>query len=117
MLRKWQEFVNVSNWTATQNLVICIKHFEEKFLLRGDKCTELSGKINSIPLIPTNEALNRPSTLQNPSMPGKATKSRVFQDDELTIFNKTGNITLFHDLTENRSFTYHAHTTNQIMLY
>ena len=37
LLQKWQQFVNRSNWSATKNSVICIKHFEEKFLLRGNK--------------------------------------------------------------------------------
>ena len=101
LLQKWKQFVNQSNWTATKNSVICIKHFEEKFLLCGDKCMKLNWKLNPIPSIHTNEALKRPLTLQNLSVPCKAPNLRAFQEDELKIFNKINIITSFNDLTEN----------------
>ena len=118
LLQKWQQFVNRSNWSATKNSVICIKHFEEKFLLRGDKRTKLNWKLSPIPSIHTDEALKRPSTLQNPSVPRKAPKLRVFQRDELALFNKTDLIISFDDLDENRSppgYTYHK--SNDVVLY
>ena len=85
LLLKWQQFVNRSNWSVTKNSVICVKHFEDKFLLRGDKQTKLNRKLNPIPSIHTHEALKRPSTLRNPPAPRKPPKVRVFQEDELSI--------------------------------
>ena len=45
----YRHCVNRSNWSVTQNSVICIKHFEEKFLLRGNKRTKLNWKLSPIP--------------------------------------------------------------------
>ena len=118
LLQKWHQFVNRSNWSATKNSVICIKHFDEKFLLRGDKRTKLNWKLSPIPSIHTDEALKRPSTSRNPSVPRKAPKLRVFQEDELALFNKTDLITSFDDLTENRSPPgYTFHKSNDVVLY
>ena len=36
--RKWICFVNRKDWLPTAHLVICIDHFEEKFIKRGKKC-------------------------------------------------------------------------------
>ena len=56
-----------------------IKHFEEKFLLQGDKQTKLNWKLNPVPSIHTEKALKTPSNLQNLSMPSKVPKLRVFK--------------------------------------
>ena len=42
LLLKWRQFVNRSNWSVTKNSIICVKHFEDKFLLHGDKRTKLN---------------------------------------------------------------------------
>ena len=79
---------------------------------------EINWKLNLIPLIHINEALKRPSTLQNLSVPRKAPKSRAFQEDKLTIFNKTDLIILFDDLTEKRSLSGHTyHKSNNGIVY
>ena len=33
LLKKWIKFVNRRGWKLTKNLVICIRHFKEKFLI------------------------------------------------------------------------------------
>ena len=92
LLLKWLQFVNRSNWSVTKNSLICVKHFEDNFFLRGDKRTKLNWKLNPIPSIHTHEAQERLSTLQNPPAPRKSPKVRVFQEDELALFNKKDRI-------------------------
>ena len=36
--RKWIYFLNRKDWLPTAHSVICIDHFEEKFIERGKKC-------------------------------------------------------------------------------
>ena len=36
--RKWIYFVNRKDWLPTAHSVICMDHFEEKFVKRGKKC-------------------------------------------------------------------------------
>ena len=36
--RKWVYFGNRKDWLPTAHSVICIDHFEEKFIKRGKKC-------------------------------------------------------------------------------
>ena len=51
-------------------------------------------------------------------MPHKAPKLRVFQEDELMIFNKTDIITLYDNLTKNRSLSgYTYHKSNNVIEY
>ena len=117
-LLKWQQFVNRSNWSVTKNSVICFKYFEDKFLVRGDKRTKLNWKLNPITSIHTNEAQKRPSTLRNPPAPRKSPKVRVFQEDELALFNKKDCIDSVDDLSEHHSppgYTYHK--SNNVVLY
>ena len=118
LLLKWQQFVIRSNRSVTKNSVICVKHFEDEFLLRGDKQTKLNWKINPIPSIHTHEALKRPSTLRNPPALRKSPKVRVFQEDELALFNKKDRIDSVDDLSEHHSppeYTYHK--SNNFVLY
>ena len=118
LLQKWQQFANRSNWSVTKNSVICTKHFEEKFVLRGNKRTKLNWKLSPVPSIYSDKALKIPSTLQTPSVPRKASRLRVFQGNQLALFNKTDLITSFDDLAENRSPPgYSYHKSNGVVLY
>ena len=82
-------------------------------LLRGDERTKLNWKLNPIPPIHTHEALKRPSTLRNPLAPRKSPKVRVFQEDELALFNKKDRIDSVDDLSEHHSPPEYTYTTNQ----
>ena len=78
----------------------------------------MNWKLSLIPSVHSDKALKRPSSLQTPSVPRKAPKLRVFQEDELALFNKTDLITSFDNLAENRSppgYTYHK--SNDVVLY
>ena len=77
----------LQQWKIVQNgfhlriSVICIKHFEEKFIIRGKK-NNLMWSLNLIPTINTQHTLKRPSTLPTPIIPRKAPKVRIFQKDQ-----------------------------------
>ena len=49
LLSKWIKFVNRSNWTPTKYSVICIKHFEDKFIFhdKENKKAELEPQSSS----------------------------------------------------------------------
>jgi len=83
--------------------VFCGKHFEDKYLIRGEIRCKLNWNLNPIPSIHTDAALKRPSTVRNPSPGRKAAKTRIFQEDELSIFNQKDCTTSFDVLTEQHS--------------
>ena len=97
LLQQWNRFVNRSEWVPSCNSVICIKHFEEKFIIRGKK-NNLMWSLNPIPTINTKSALKRPSTLPTPIIPRKAPKLRVFQKDQSGEFSDNCKIDSFEDL-------------------
>ena len=37
LIEKWIKFVNRNNWFPTKNSVLCIKHFEDKYILKGKR--------------------------------------------------------------------------------
>ena len=82
-----KRFVNRSDWSPCQNSVVCEKHFDPKFIIRGKERTRLKQKLKSCTnYIYTGEALKRPSTLPTPMIPRKAPKLRVYQEDQFSDF-------------------------------
>ena len=58
------KFANRSNWTPTKYSVICINHFEDKFIFHGKgKRKKLKWSPNLVSTIHSNAALEKPSTL------------------------------------------------------
>ena len=37
LIEKWIKLVNRNNWFHTKNSVLCIKHFEDKYILKGKR--------------------------------------------------------------------------------
>ena len=37
LIEKWIKFVNRNNWFPMKNSVLCIKHFEDKYILKGKR--------------------------------------------------------------------------------
>ena len=37
LLKKWCKFVNRFNWTPSTNSVICVNHFDEKYVINGKR--------------------------------------------------------------------------------
>ena len=95
---KWIRWVNRKDFIeATDNHVICEKHFEEKFISRGQKC-RLKMKMNPVPSIYSKETLKRPSVLPLPDPPPrKLPKQRGVFEDEMREFN---NQDMLHDFSQ-----------------
>ena len=72
------KFVNrpSSNWKPSKSSVICIKHFEERFIT-------LNIKLNPVPSIHSEEVCKRPSTIPTPVIHRKLPKKRDFSIDEI----------------------------------
>ena len=99
---KWVKFINRSDWIPSSTAVLCEKHFEEKFISRGEKCN-LKWKCNPIPTIHSEQSLKRPSTLPTPVVSQKLPKIRVKQEDEIKPFLQNDRILAFSTLTESHS--------------
>ena len=95
----WVRFVNRTNWESSQWLVLCVKHFAEKFILHGEK-SNLKWAINPIPTIHSDEVLTRASTLPTPVIPRKAPKTRLYREDQIGSFRDNDIISNFEELTD-----------------
>ena len=95
----WVRFVNGTNWQPSQLSILCVKHFEETFILHG-KNSKLKWAINPIPTIHSDEVRKRPSTLSTPVIPRKAPKTRLYQEDQIGSFRENDTISSFEDLTD-----------------
>ena len=75
---RWIKFVNRKDWQPTSSAVICIKHFEGKFLKKGEheKRFRLIKTLKPIPTI--YPASTKTSFTYKVSLPRKSPKKRVF---------------------------------------
>ena len=101
LLQKWLKFVNRADWIATQSSVLCVKHFEEKFILKG-KRNKLDWSLYPVPTIHSEEVSKKPSLLPTEDTTRKLPKVRNFQEDELQNFILTDTISSFNDLEEKK---------------
>ena len=85
LLEKWVKFVNRQEWKPSKSSVIGVKHFQQEFVNNGTR-KKLKWEMQPVPTLHTAEAMKRPSTLPNTSLPRKATKVRIYQEDELSNF-------------------------------
>lgn len=63
--KRWIRFVNRSNWTPSKHSVICVAHFEAKFVLPHEKKALLKWDLQPVPSIYITEE----STIQPPPPP------------------------------------------------
>ena len=97
LFEKWTKFVNRADWIATKSSVLCVKHFEEKFILKG-KRNKLNWSLHPIPTIHSELVNIQPSLLPTSSTTRKAPKDRNYQADELPNFTLADTIRSFEDL-------------------
>ena len=94
--KKWFEFVNRNDFEISKYSVICIDHFEERFIIKHETKMTLNYSMSPIPTIHPSFI---PSSLAPvPSEPRKAPKIRIFQPDELKTFKSTFEIGSFGDV-------------------
>ena len=101
--KNWVRFVNRVDWTPTKHSVLCELHFDEKYIIRGDKCN-LKWAIKPIPTIHSKELLyNGPLTsLPAPQTLRKSPRKRTHHQDQLKFFKKTDKIRALGDLDESK---------------
>ena len=85
LLEKWVKFVNRPEWKPSKSSVVCVKHFQQEFVNNGMR-KKLKWEMQPIPTLHTAEAMKRSSTLPNTSLPRKAPKVQIYQEDELNNF-------------------------------
>ena len=78
LLAKWTKLVNRLDWSPTSNSVICVNHFDLKFILNG-KRKKLNWKLDPVPTIYPESVLSKLSSL--PTLAGfrKSPKPRIYQ--------------------------------------
>ena len=83
---RWIKFASRKDWQPTSSAVICIKHFEGKFLKKGEreKRFRLIKILKPIPTI--YPASTKTSSTSKVSLPRKSPKKRVFQEDQYDEF-------------------------------
>ena len=88
LLPYWEKFVNRGpEWKASQNTVLCSRHFDPKLITINDRCATLNWKANPIPTFHVGEKYKEhPSLIPTPVVMRKPPKKRVFQEDEMPIF-------------------------------
>ena len=97
LLQQWIKFVNRSHWYPSKNSVICVKHFDKKYIVEG-KRNKLNWNLNPVPTIQTREALKIPSAFPTPVHQRRAPKSRYDEIDQLNDSKKEDNVKKFEDL-------------------
>ena len=97
---RWIKFVNRKDWEPMPSAVICIKHFEDKFLKKGEheKRFRLIKTLKPIPTI--YPASTKTSSTYKVSLPRKSPKKRVFQEDQYDEFKRNNNIIALESITE-----------------
>ena len=100
------QFVNRKDWKWSKHSVICIYHFEEKYIKRYKKKILLDRKANPIPSIYFINGNNvphlPPSVLPNIKPLRKAPVIRIQHKDELQDFRKIDSIKCLQDLTASK---------------
>ena len=82
--------MNRKDWSPTSQSVICIDHFDEKFIKRGKKC-KLLWQLHPVPTI-HNDSKSNPSLLRTPTISRKSPRKRKIGVDELVLFQAADKI-------------------------
>ena len=97
LIEKWIKFVDRNNWFPTKNSVLCIKYFEDRYILKG-KRNKLNWKLQPIPTI-HSEKIIKPSILPTQTDFRKTPKQQRIEKDEIQDFLSTDTLTDFTQLT------------------
>ena len=97
--------------------MICIKHFESKFLKKGEheKGFRLIKTLKPIPTI--YPASRKASSTYKVSLPRKSPKKRVFQEDPYDEFKRNNNIIGLESITESDCPHGYLFAKYEIMLF
>ena len=120
--QKWVKFLNREAFTITPSSRICIQHFEEKYIIPHPLKTRLNIKLNPIPTIYPSSIPKSQQVLISPPI-RKMPTVRIFQKDELPIFQSLSKCESLHDILrhirsaiEYRDF-FHSSTETDLTIY
>ena len=116
--KRWIYFVNPKDWIPTKNSVICINHFEDKFIKQGKQRSKLIWELHPVHIIHVQndmEASPQISTLRTPIIPRRSPRKRPLGTDVLQAFRIKDKVTGFDSFTHvhapvNQSFKRHENT-------
>ena len=91
--RKWIEFLNREDFEVTTYSVICIDHFEVRFVPQHPTSSILNYSMNTISIIHPNFIPLSLATV--PSKPPNSPTIRIYQPDELDTFKSKFQLSLF----------------------
>ena len=101
--KRWVYFVNRVDWLPSKHSVICIEHFEPRFIKRGKKRCKLRWELHPVPTIHTTEAPSAPSKLRVPVVPRRSPKKRKLGTDEMVDFLNQDKVSDFSSFDENHA--------------
>ena len=115
---RWIKFVNRKDWQPTSSAVVCIKHFEGKFLKKceDEKMFRVIKTLKPIPRI--SPASTKTSSTYKVSLPRKSPKKRVFEQDQYDEFKRNNNITGLESITESdcpQGYLYAKHEDHVVL--
>ena len=90
LCERWIYFVNRQNWKPTKFSVICVDHFDPKYIKQGKKC-KLLWDLSPLPTIQTDIVSAR-SILRTPAFPRKLPTARCHGKNELAEFQAADKI-------------------------
>ena len=90
LLPRWERFVNRgASWSASQNTVLCERHFDPKFIKVSKQRAHLDWKSDPVPTLYNNETYSKyPSLLPTERSSRKPPTKRNYQDDELPKYRE-----------------------------
>ena len=97
--KRWIYFVNRKDWQPTKHSVICIDHFDEKYIKVGKQRTKLLWNIFPVPTKQVDVA-SAPSLLRAPVLPRPPPTKRYFGRNDMPDFLFTDKIKDLNCLTE-----------------
>ena len=93
LIEKWIKSVNRNNLFPPKNSFLCLKHLEDKYILKG-KRNKLNWNLQPIPTIHSEKRI-KPSILPTQTDFRKPPKQRRIEKDELQDFLSSDTITNF----------------------
>ena len=96
---KWLRFLNrPADYVITENSFICSQHFDNKFLKTTQNFTRLNYNLNPIPTIHPLSIPQIQAIIPTNSRPPP--KDRVFQPDQISIYEEKFRIRKFQDVID-----------------
>ena len=106
LLSQWIRFVDRPNWFPSKNSVICMKHFQEKYIFyRSGKRKSLKWHLDPVPTIDANSAHKRSLGPPTPQTCCNSFRVKVNQSDKINNLLLADTITSIKELNSDHCQT------------